>query len=269
MAMARDIAANYKNVDIPPHTPTIFTANAETLDEWMGDNFKDCLPILRRFFVFILIPNPLGTTRLVKKDKLQEHLAMIRKGSDSSSTITTDRMLSLWDMEAEPTGDAAPAVVVDDSATTGDATPAVAVVDGPPVTEADTLVAAVVDSQATDAGTLVAVVVDSQATDADTLAVDGPQATDADTLAVDGPQAPGTPPTSAIIPFTSTPAKKRNFKQVNLDTFTKDQSIPVTIDSAVTPDNTTPGFLALSRGRPDEGAGPWVLDLALFRDSHP
>jgi hypothetical protein len=106
MTMARDIAANYKNVDIPPHTPTIFTANAATLDQWMGDNFKDCLPILRRFFVFILDPNPLFPNRMIKQEKLKEHMDAMRKGGGSSSAITKDRMLSLWGMTDEPTGDA-------------------------------------------------------------------------------------------------------------------------------------------------------------------
>jgi hypothetical protein len=104
MAMARDIAANYKNVDIPPHTPTIFTANAATLDEWMGDNFKDCLPILRRFFVFIMDPSKLRDNRMIKQGKLKEHLATIRKSGDRGSAITTDRMLSLWNMTDEPAG---------------------------------------------------------------------------------------------------------------------------------------------------------------------
>jgi hypothetical protein len=105
MAMARDIRANYKNVDIPPHTPTIFTANAATLDEWMGDGFKDCLPILRRFFVFILDPGPLFPTRMVIQEKLKEHLAAIRKGGGSGSEITKNCMLSLWGMKPELGGD--------------------------------------------------------------------------------------------------------------------------------------------------------------------
>ena len=105
MAMARDIRANYKNVDIPPHTPTIFTANAATLDEWMGDGFKDCLPILRRFFVFILDPGPLFPTRMVIQEKLKEHLAAIRKSGGSGSEITKNCMLSLWGMKPELGGD--------------------------------------------------------------------------------------------------------------------------------------------------------------------
>ena len=57
---------------------------------------------LRRFFVFILVPDPLGTNRMIKKDELQEHMAAIKKGSTNNSTITKDCMLGLWDMNDEP-----------------------------------------------------------------------------------------------------------------------------------------------------------------------
>ena len=40
------------------------------------------------------------------------------------------------------------------------------------------------------------------------------------------------------------------------------------VDS-VTSGDVAPGFLALSRGRPDVDEGLWVLDLALFRESYP
>jgi hypothetical protein len=105
MAMARDTRANYKNVDIPPHIPTIFTANAETLDKWMGDKFEDCLPILRRFFVFILDASKLVDHRMVNKEKLVKHLDAMRAGDGSDSQITAECMLSLWDLETELGGD--------------------------------------------------------------------------------------------------------------------------------------------------------------------
>ena len=38
--------------------------------------------------------------------------------------------------------------------------------------------------------------------------------------------------------------------------------------SAATSGNVAPGFLVLSRRGPDEDEGLWVLDLALFRESH-
>ena len=104
MAMASDIRANYKNVDIPPHTPRIFTANAESLDKWMGDKFEDCLPILRRFFVFILDASKLANHRMVVKKKLVEHLDAMRAGA-SDSQITAECMLNLWDLGTKLGGD--------------------------------------------------------------------------------------------------------------------------------------------------------------------
>ena len=46
------------------------------------------------------------------------------------------------------------------------------------------------------------------------------------------------------------------------------QTAAVVVDS-VTSGDVAPGFLALSRGRPDVDEGLWVLDLALFRESYP
>mgnify|MGYP006293242681 CR=1 FL=1 len=106
MTQSRDIRANYKNVDIPPHTPTIFTANAKSLEEWMGPEFMDCLPILRRFFVFILDPNPLKQNRMLIQRKLKEHMEAMRKGDGHGSAITKDCMLSIWGMPTESTVDA-------------------------------------------------------------------------------------------------------------------------------------------------------------------
>ena len=111
-------------------------------------------------------------------------------------------------------------------------------------------------------------------------------------------QAPGTPKTSAIIPFASTPVKKQNLKQAQISTLLKDRRpVAATVDSSapsgnaaptvavdtsapsdsaaptvvdsVSSGNATPGFLVLSRGRHDAGEGLWVLDLALFRGGHP
>jgi hypothetical protein len=102
MTQSRDIRANYNNVDIPPHTPTIFTANAKSLEDWMGPQFVDCLPILRRFFVFIL--NPVEQHRLLIQQKIRDHMAAMRKGG-SDSMITKNCMLSLWGMAADSTAE--------------------------------------------------------------------------------------------------------------------------------------------------------------------
>ena len=293
MAMARDIRANYKNVDIPPHTPTIFTANAGSLDKWMGDDFKDCLPILRRFFVFILTPDPLNTNRMIKKDKLKEHLAAIRKNSTNDSMITKDCMLGLWGLDAESTDDAAPAAVVanspatsseaapsaaavvDSAVTSGEAAPsAVAVVDSTVTSDEVAPVAMAVDSGvASDEVAPVAMVVDSGVASGEMArTVRRHSKQDAIDAFFGKPvvRAPGTPETSAVIPIASTPVKKQNLKQAKIGAFLEDQRpVAAIVGSAATSGNVAPGFLVLSRRRHDDDEGLWVLDLALFREGYP
>jgi len=290
MAMASDIAANYKNVDIPPHTPRIFTANAKSLDEWMGDKFEDCLPILRRFFVFILDPNPLMQNRMVIEDKLKEHLATIRKGNDRDSAITTDRMLSLWEGYKQPgsADDAAPAVVVANSQVPSVEAAPVAVVVDSQVPSVEAAPAVVVDPQAPSVEAALAVVVDSSVPSVEGLTSGSSSplfACELDATAVDEitklivqafaersrarvvkPLGPPTTEEQAVFDDSLRGIYFHTEESDYVNTFT---GCKVTaVGSAATSGNVAPGFLVLSRRGPGEDEGLWVLDLALFRESH-
>jgi hypothetical protein len=52
-----DLRAREHQVILPADVPRIFTANSGSLEEWLGDvvvHIRDCIPIFRRAFVFVM-----------------------------------------------------------------------------------------------------------------------------------------------------------------------------------------------------------------------
>ncbi len=73
--------ANYNNGSFPPGVPRTFTANADSVETWLGIRHSDSHPILRRIWVFVY---PDGQTT-VNMEKLQDEVKVWQKkhGLDS------------------------------------------------------------------------------------------------------------------------------------------------------------------------------------------
>lgn len=86
-----DVRANYLSVDLCPQVPRIFTANSSSLAEWMGPQFADCLPILRRYVVF----KWLRRTILYKEVQAWSQ----RMADEDADRISKDDLLKEWGVQ--------------------------------------------------------------------------------------------------------------------------------------------------------------------------
>ena len=178
-------------------------------------------------------------------------------------------------------------MAVDSLVTSGEVAPSAVAVDSPVTsgTAAPSVVA--VDSSVAGSAAPSAVAVDSSVAGSATQTAKRHSKQDAIDAIFGKPvpvQAPGTPETSAVIPFASSTPVKQPLKQTTIGTFLKGRSVPVAVDtsapsgsaaptvavdSSVTSGNVAPGSLVLRWGKPDAGKGALGTGLNAFRESIP